>query len=59
MKSLMKIMGYQLLKWQACRWDTCFEKKRHDAFKTTLPFMASTVSTEIHSVIGTAHDDGL
>ena len=59
MKSLMKIMGYQLLKWQACRWDRCFEKNRHDAFKTTWPFMASTAPTEIHSGLGTADDDGL
>ena len=59
MKSLMKIMGCQLRKWQACRWDRCFEKNRHDPFKTILLFMASTAPTEIHSVIGTAHDDGL
>lgn len=59
MKSLMMIMGYQPRKWQACRWDRCFEKNRHEAFKTTLPVMVSTAPTEIHSFIDTAHDVGL
>ena len=59
MKSLMKIMGCQLRKWQACRWDRCFEKNRHASFKTTLSVMADALPSEIHSVIGTAHDDGL
>jgi hypothetical protein len=59
MKSLMNIMGCQLRKWQACRWDRCFEKNRHASFKTTLPVMANTLPSEIHSVIGPAHDSGV
>ena len=59
MKSLMKIMGCQLRKWQACRWDRCFEKNRHEAFKTTLPVMANATPAEIHAVFSATHDDGL
>jgi hypothetical protein len=59
MKSLMMIMGYQPRKWQACRWDRCFEKNRYEAFKTRLPVMANAPATEIDAVFGTTHDDRL